>query len=122
MADKGFQIWEDLLVRKAELHIPPGRCGSEQMSKNDVKKTQDTTNRRIYVEMAIRRLKSFRILKHEIPLTLISQIDKIICICAALCNLYPQLSKKNNILQQYLTTLIVNFDVIFPLQVLLIKM
>ena len=94
MADKGFQIREDLLVRKAEFHIPPGRCASEQMSKNDFKKTQDIANRRIYVEMAIRRLKSFRISKHELPLTLIIQIDKGICICAALCYLYPQLSKK----------------------------
>ncbi|CAB3992839.1 uncharacterized protein LOC111330135 [Paramuricea clavata] len=94
MADKGFQIREDLLLRRAELHIPPGRRGAEQMSKAGVKKTQEVANRRIYVEMAIRRLKSFRILKYELPLTLISQIDDIIFICAALCNLYPQLAKK----------------------------
>ena len=97
MADKGFQIREDLLLRRAELHIPPGRRGTEQMSKADVKKTQEIANRRIYIEMAIRRLKSYRILKYELPLTLISQIDDIICICAALCNLYPQLAKKESL-------------------------
>ena len=94
MADRGFQIREDLLLRRADLHIPPGRCGTDQMSKRDVKKTQEIANHRIYVEMAIRRLKSFRILKHELPLTLLSQIDDIVCICAALCNLYPQLVRK----------------------------
>jgi hypothetical protein len=89
MADKGFQIREDLLLRRAELHIPSGRRGSEQMSKADVKKTQEIANRRIYVEMAIRRLKTFRLIKHELPITLISQIDNITGIFAALCNLYP---------------------------------
>jgi hypothetical protein len=89
MADKGFQIREDLLLRRAELHIPPGRHGSEQMSKADVKKTHEIANRRIYVEMAIRRLKTFRLIKYELPITLISQIDNITGICAALCNLYP---------------------------------
>ena len=38
MADRGFQIREDLLLRRADLHIPPGRCGTDQMSKRDVKK------------------------------------------------------------------------------------
>jgi hypothetical protein len=89
MADKGFLIREDLLLRRAELHIPPGRRGSEQMPKADVKKTQEIANRPIYVEMAIRRLKTFRLIKYELPITLISQIDNITGICAALCNLYP---------------------------------
>lgn len=93
MADKGFQIREDLLLRRAEFHIPPGRRGSEQMSKADVRKTQEIANRRIYVEMAIRRLKTFRLIKNELPITLVSQIDNITGICAALCNLYPPLYK-----------------------------
>ena len=65
MLDRGFQIREDLLLRRADLHIPPERCGTDQISKRDVKKTQEIANSRIYVKMAIRRLKSFRILKHE---------------------------------------------------------
>ena len=44
MADRGFQICEDLLLRRADLHIPPGRCGTDQMSKCDVKKTQEIAN------------------------------------------------------------------------------
>ena len=94
MADGEFQIREDLLLRRANLHIPLGRCGTDQMSKRNVKNTQEIVNRRIYVKMAIRRLKSFRILKCELPVTLLSQIDDIVCICAALCNLYPQLVRK----------------------------
>ena len=93
MADRGFQIQEDLMLKLAYLHIPPGRRGTEQMTPNEVRKTQIIANRRIYVEMAIRRLKCFRILKNEFPITLISNLDDIIQICAALCNLYPPLTK-----------------------------
>ena len=38
MADKGFTIAEDLLLSHCQLHIPPGKRGSEQMRKEDVKK------------------------------------------------------------------------------------
>ena len=40
MADKGFTIAEELLIRHWRLHIPPGKRGSEQMRKGDVKKKQ----------------------------------------------------------------------------------
>lgn len=59
MADKGFTNAEDLLIRHAWLHKPPGKRGSE-----DVAKTNEIRNLRIFVEQAIRHLKTFRILKH----------------------------------------------------------
>ena len=68
MADRGFTIAEDLLVRHCRLHIPPGKRGHEQMRKVELKKTKEIANLRIFVEQAIRRLKTFRILKHEIPI------------------------------------------------------
>ena len=91
MADKGFTIGEDLLIRHARLHMPPGKRGSEQMRKQDVVKTKEIANLRIFVEQAIRRLKTFRILKHEMPILLLDKFDDIVTICAALCNLYPKL-------------------------------
>eukprot|EP00058_Branchiostoma_floridae_P002274 XP_002587762.1 hypothetical protein BRAFLDRAFT_94666 [Branchiostoma floridae] len=39
--------------------------------------TQKIANLRIFVEQAIRRLKTFRILNYELPETLLSQIDKM---------------------------------------------
>ena len=91
MADKGFTIAEDLLVRHCQLYIPPGKRGQEQMSKAEVNKTKEIANLRIFVEQAIRRLKTFRIIKHEVPIVLVDKIDDIVTICAALCNLYPKL-------------------------------
>ena len=62
MADRGFTIADDLLLQHAKLHIPPGKRGQEQFSKSEVKKTKEIANLRIYVEQAIRRLKTFHII------------------------------------------------------------
>jgi hypothetical protein len=40
MADRGFTITEELLLRHAKLHIPPGKRGQEQFCKAKVKKKQ----------------------------------------------------------------------------------
>jgi hypothetical protein len=92
MADKGFTIAEELLDRRARLHIPSGKRGQEQMTKKEVQKTKEIANLRIFVEQAIRRLKTFTILKNEMPITLLDKFDDIVTICAAICNLYPKLS------------------------------
>lgn len=94
MADRGFTIAEDLLLRHATLHIPPGKRGQEQFTRADVKKTKEIANLRIYVEQAIRRLKTFRLIKHEVPISLLGNFDNIIRVCAAMCNLYKPLCKQ----------------------------
>ena len=89
LADKGFPIREDLALCHAELLVPPGRRGIAQVTTNDLQLTQQIARRRIHVEKAIRRLKCFRILKFELPLTLLSVVDDAILIIAGFCNLYP---------------------------------
>ena len=93
MADRGFTIAKDLLLHKANLFIPPGKRGQEQFTKADVQKTKTIANLRIFVEQAIRRLKTFRIIKNELPISLIGNLDNIVIVCAALCNLYKPLCK-----------------------------
>ena len=93
MADRGFTIAEDLLLHRADLFIPSGKRGQEQFTKADVQKTKTIANLRIFVEQAIRRLKTFRIIKNELPISLIGNLDNIIIVCAALCNLYKPLCK-----------------------------
>ena len=94
MADKGFNITELLTLKHAELVIPPGRRGAAQMPKKDVLLTKDIANRRIRVEQVIRRIKSFAILRHEIPMSLLHILDDVFVICCAFCNLMPPISKK----------------------------
>ena len=93
MADKGFLIRDELMFRRAELVLPPGVKGHEQMSSQDVQKTKAIANLRIHVERAIQRLKTFRILKFQLPLNLLPLMDDIVVTCAALCNLYSHLVK-----------------------------
>ncbi|XP_033741819.1 uncharacterized protein LOC117328399 [Pecten maximus] len=93
LADRGFPIAEDLALLQAELLVPPGRRGTAQFTKEEVKKTKQIANRRIYIEQAIRRMKYFRILKNELPLTLLHHLDDVVLVVAGICNLYPPLPR-----------------------------
>ena len=93
MADRGFTIAEDLLLQQAKLHIPPGKRGQEQFSKSEVKKTKEIANLRIYIKQATRRLKRFRLIKNELPISMLGNLDNIIIVCAAICNLNKPLCK-----------------------------
>ena len=91
MADRGVQIQEDLLHHYCTLSVPPGARGTSQMTKVECKKTKEITNRRIHVVRAIKRMKTFRILKNVFPLPLLPLADDIVRSCAALCNIQPPL-------------------------------
>jgi len=52
MADRGFNITDELLMKRAQIVIPPGARGKEQMSGKDVQKTKKIANLRIHVERA----------------------------------------------------------------------
>lgn len=91
LADRGFPIREELTLKRARLLIPPGRNGVNQMTKSDVILTKQIANKRIYIEQAIRRMKFFRILKYEVPISLMHHLDDIIRSIAGVCNLYPPL-------------------------------
>jgi len=64
------------------------------MTRDKVKKTKTVANLRIRVERANNRLKDFKILEGTFPITLMSAVDDIIKVCAALVrNLQPDLVK-----------------------------
>ena len=87
MADKGFLIQEDCCIRHITVSIPHGRRGSIQMNTAAVLKTKRIANLRILVEQVIRRLKTFKIMSSEMPITVVPLASKIIVACAGLCNL-----------------------------------
>ena len=91
MADRGFKIRKDLMLFQATLAIPPSTTGKQQMLGKDVKETSRIANVRIYVEQAIGRLKHFKMLKDELPITCLPLCDDILITCCSLCNLMDPL-------------------------------
>lgn len=85
MADKGFTI-QDLLPLGVSLNIPPFLGQEQQMSPEDVVKTQVIAALRIHVERAINKIKNFHIWDKVIPLTLFPVINQMWSVCAFLCN------------------------------------
>ena len=95
MADRGFNISDDLAIRGAQLEIPAFTRGKKQLSMAEVEKTRQLARLRIHVERVIGLLRNkYTILQGVIPITLIKRpsdtsvatIDKIVTISAALIN------------------------------------
>ena len=58
MADRGFKIREELMMRMSTLCIPQSKAAAKQMlPASDVRKTSSIANVRIYVEEAIGRMR-----------------------------------------------------------------
>lgn len=93
MADRGFAIRDLLTKRKAFLNMPPFSKKGQQLSKKSLKTTRSIASTRIHVDRAIERLKDFHILQGNLPIPLVPLADKILIVCAALCNLLPPLTK-----------------------------
>ena len=86
MHDKGFNLTEECSSRFITVSVPRGRKGAVQMTPAQVVKTKKIANMRILVEQVIWRLKLFRILNTELPLSMVSYFDDIVTVCGALSN------------------------------------
>ena len=85
MADKGFQI-ADILPLNVTLNIPPFLEGNQQMSPEDVIKTQQIASLRIHVERAISKIKNFHIWGRVVPINTFGIVNQMWSVCAFLCN------------------------------------
>lgn len=94
LADKGFNIADECAARRITIQVPPGLRGQAQMSSHAVEKTKRVANLRILIEQVIRRLKTYRILSGEVPVTLVPHLYKIVKVCAALTNIKCSIYKK----------------------------
>ena len=95
MADRVFQIKEDLLHYYCSLSIPPAARVKSQMTTKECQKTKEVANLRIHVERAINRLKESKVLKNTLPINMLPLADEIIRMCTALINFQPPLIKRN---------------------------
>ena len=92
MADRGFEIQDDLAPMGVKLNIPPFLKGKGQFEKDELVETRRIAKFRIHVERAIERIKNCHILDY-VPITLCSSgiIDQIFFVCAMLTNFLPPL-------------------------------
>ena len=90
MADKGFDIVDDLL-EGVQLNIPPFLRGKDSLSVQEEKETRKIASVCIHVERAISRIKTFRSLSNVFPISMAAELNKIWVICSYLTNFLPPL-------------------------------
>ena len=96
LADRGFNIHDDLAVLGAKLEIPSFTKGKTQLSRAEVEKSRQLARVCIHVEQVIGQMrKKYKILQGTLPISLVKRptdrgiatIDKILVVTAALTNL-----------------------------------
>lgn len=96
MVDRGFNIADLLLERKAKLHIPPftrkGNGNNQKiLNQSEIAKTREVASLRIHVERAIERMKNYKILSQALDISLWPLLDQLLVIIAVMCNMEPPL-------------------------------
>ncbi|XP_070544930.1 uncharacterized protein [Ptychodera flava] len=98
MADKGFNIQDELAAKGAVLNMPPFVTPGQQMSVEDVIETRSIAAVRIHVERCMERIKNYHIFDRPIPVSLCALANQMFYVCAVLTNFLPPLipEVKNN--------------------------
>ena len=71
-----FTIESDLKELKVDLNIPSFLGGRAQLTAAEVKESPTIASVRIHVERAIQRVKKFKVIRNEMPLTLSAWLSK----------------------------------------------
>ena len=95
MADGGFVIYDELKELGVVLNIPCFLAGRDQLTAAEVKESQSIASVRIHVERAIQRVKKFRVLRNEIPLSFHGSVNQIWTVCCMLRNFMTPLIQKD---------------------------
>ena len=91
MADRGFDINEDLILQGVGLNIPPFMRGKGQLTETEVITTRQIASLRIHVERTMGRIKSYHIFDRALPATMTNIADRIFYVCCVLTNFQPPL-------------------------------
>ena len=96
MGNSAFTIDDKLARIGVSLNIQAFLGGRDYLCKAEVKASQTIASVRIQVERAIQRIKTYSIIRSEIPLTLHRSINQIWTVICLLTNLAPPLIDENN--------------------------
>lgn len=98
LADRGFDIQDQVKLYCAEVKTPAFAKGRKQLSPLEVENSRKISHLRIHIERVIGVLKQkFRILESVMPITCISKtsdenipiVDEILTVACALTNMCP---------------------------------
>ena len=91
MADRGFNIEDDLIVKGVHLNIPPFLRGKQQLEEGELIVTRRIASLRIHVERAMERIKNYHIFDRTLPASLTDIADRLFFVCCILSNFNPPL-------------------------------
>lgn len=94
MADRGFDIQDDLTLINVKLNIPPFLKDKDQFTEVEMVQTWRIASLRIHVERTMERLKNFHIFDYVLPPSFVDVAEQMVFVCAVLLNFYPPLCKE----------------------------
>ena len=94
MADRGFDIEEDLALLGIRLNIPPFLKGKKQLDAKELVETRRIASLRIHVERAMEQLKNFNIFDRPLNSSFRDTANQVFFVCTILTNFCPSLCKK----------------------------
>ena len=89
MADRGFDIQDDLTPLGVKVNIPPFMRGKKQLDSAEMIETRRIASLRIHVEREMERIKNYHIFDRVIPATLTNVAEQMFFVCAVLTNFLP---------------------------------
>ncbi|CAC5420378.1 unnamed protein product [Mytilus coruscus] len=93
LADRGFTIEDLLMARQAVLNIPSFLGKRTKFTPEEELKTRRIAKARIHVERVIERVKKFKLLSGNIPLSLSPIADQMVFVASCLVNFQEPLVK-----------------------------
>ena len=79
LADRSFDIADELAMCGASLAIPPYTRGKSRLSQGEVETSRSLSRVRIHVERAIGRMKVYRILQSTLSISLLKRFMNRLC-------------------------------------------
>ena len=118
MADKGFNIKDELASVGAVLEIPSFLKKGTQFTEEEINKNKAIASLRIHVERQMERIKNWHILDRRMPITMAPYASDKVVIISALANFLPPLFLKFYISHCYNIMVSSIFIAIFRVQTL----
>ena len=83
MAEHGFDVEEDILLKGVNLNISPFLCGKGQFSTTELIKTQRIASLRIHVERAtcVERIKNCHVFDRPLPASFMDIANRPFFVC-----------------------------------------